>query len=406
MSKFRKMQRIENARTQPQQTPAQEEAAAEARRRKSARRRERRKFDARTEEAEADASNNGPTSYFAGSTTPALLSRDEEIDLTRRLVSARRRIQELLAAAPLLVVRALPHDERGIADPTEDFRERETLLIVDAARRASIGRSDADAAALGFATADDLGDFVGDIEAAVATYRTARDRLIEANLRLVLALARRYRRAGVPYLDLVQEGTLGLIRAVEKFDPVRDVRFGTYAVWWIWQQIGRAGDQHSALIRTPMHWNQLRRKLSRVAQRLEAAGLGIERDQIAAASGVAESRVAAMSQQFLCLSLASPVGDADDRPLEETIASDVRNPEDTLADAQLTMLVDGALLGLKGREADVIRLRFGTGEQPSLTLEEIGQRIGVSRERVRQIEARALRRLQGNETLRDFAQRH
>lgn len=112
-----------------------------------------------------------------------------------------------------------------------------------------------------------------------------------------------------------------------------------------------------------------------------------------------------MSQQFLCLSLASTVGDADDRILEETIASDEPNPEEILADAQLTMLVGGALHELKGREADVIRLRFGTGEQASLTVEEIGQRIGISRERVRQIEARALRRLRGNETLRSCAQR-
>lgn len=335
---------------------------------------------------------NTTVSYFAGASPPALLSRTEEQELATRIVAARVHIQSLLARVPGVVRTVLPIEERGIGNPIEDFREHETLLVVDAIRAAA-GKGEERATAIGFASAPELDRTLMSLNDALRDYREARDAMIEANLRLVLALARRYRRAGVPFLDLVQEGTLGLIRAVEKFDPVRDVRFGTYAVWWIWQQIGRAGDQHSALIRTPTHWNQLRRKIARVAQRLESEGLRFEREDLAEASGVDEERVAVVSQPFLCLSLAAPMGDQDDRPLEETIASDVRDPEHSVADADLSEQLERALSHLPEREADVLRWRFGTGDRSTLTLEEIGRLFGVSRERVRQIEARALKLL-------------
>ncbi len=343
-------------------------------------------------ERSVDEPTNTTVSYFAGTSPPALLSRTEEQELATRIVATRVHIQSLLARVPEVVRTVLPIEERGIGNPIEDFRERETLLIVDAIRAAA-GQGEERATAIGFTSAPELDRTLISLDEALRDYREARDAMIEANLRLVLALARRYRRAGVPFLDLVQEGTLGLIRAVEKFDPVRDVRFGTYAVWWIWQQIGRAGDQHSALIRTPTHWNQLRRKLARVAQRLEAEGLRSEREHLAEASGVDEERVAVVSQPFLCLSLAAPMGDQDDRPLEETIASDARDPEHSVADADLSEQLERALAHLPEREADVLRWRFGTGERSTLTLEEIGRLFGVSRERVRQIEARALKLL-------------
>ena len=213
-------------------------------------------------------------------------------------------------------------------------------------------------------------------------------------MRLVLALARRYRRTGAPMLDLVQEGTLGLLRAIEKFDPARDVRFSTYAAWWIWQQIGRAGDEHATLIRTPLHWHQLRRKLNREAQRFESLGVPFQREQLAEASGVAAGRVDAVSQSFICLSLSSPMAnDDDDRTLEDTIPSESLRPEASMHAADLSEQLEKALAQLPQREADVLRLRFGTSESVPSTLEEIGVRYGVSRERVRQIEARALKRL-------------
>lgn len=361
------------------------------RRRAAVTRRRARKARASVPEPEP-TSFNPPTSYFAGTDTPALFTRDEEIAVGTVLVAARTRVLDLLAAAPDAVRAAMPPDEHA-AGPAGDFREREALVFLETARSV--------AARTGGHTA-----FVAELDAALAAYRDSRDRFIEANLRLVLSLARRYRRAGVPYLDLVQEGTLGLIRAIEKFDPVRDVRFGTYAMWWIWQQIGRAGEMHGALIRTPMHWGQLRRKLSRATQRLEARGLAGEREQIAAESGVDASRIDIVRQAFHCLSLAAPVGAADDRPLEEVIASDAPDPETELTTNELTTLLETALdTLLSPREADVIRLRFGTGERQPLTLEEIGQRLGVTRERVRQIEARALRRLGHDPDLRSYLDR-
>jgi len=345
-------------------------------------------------EPDTEATNSGPTAtYFVGVKARALLSRDEELELGARLVAARKHIQSLLASAERLVDTALPTEERGVTSPIEDFRERETLLIVAKARSAC-GRGRSAHAAIGFKSSAALLKFVTEIEAALAKYRVARDLMIEANLRLVLSLARRYRRAGVQYLDLVQEGTLGLIRAVEKYDPVRDVRFGTYAVWWIWQQIGRAGDQSSSLIRTPMHWQQMRRVLSREAQRLEAKGLRFEREHLAKASGIDEERIEAVSQNFHYLSLTAPVGGEDDRPLEETIASELRSPESNAAAKDLIAMLERALGELPQREAEVLRWRFGTSARSTLTLEEIGERLGVSRERVRQIEVRALRRLQ------------
>jgi RNA polymerase primary sigma factor len=239
-----------------------------------------------------------------------------------------------------------------------------------------------------------LREFVDAVDSELATYRKLRDRMIEANLRLVISFAKRYRRAGVSFLDMVQEGTLGLIRAVEKYDPVKEVKFGTYAVWWIWQQIGRAGDVHGGLIRTPVHWNQLRRKVGRETQRLQTKHDGaVTREALAEASGVDAGRLETMTQNFQCLSLDSPLGADDDRTLEDLLANDSDDPEQGAAAVDLSEQLEAALAHLPQREADILRLRFGTADSQSLTLEEVGRRYGVSRERIRQLEARALRQL-------------
>ncbi len=324
------------------------------------------------------------SAYFGGREVPALLGRDEEAALTHRLAERRRRIQSLLDHGLGVLGVDVPGD-----DGTDDFRERRALEVLAAARRVA-----ADAAAGPAKSHDEAVTFIAEVEAALEEYRTVRDALLEANMRLVLALARRYRRTGAPMLDLVQEGTLGLLRAIEKFDPARDVRFSTYAAWWIWQQIGRAGDEHATLIRTPLHWHQLRRKLNREAQRFESLGVPFQREQLAEASGVAAGRVDAVSQSFICLSLSSPMAnDDDDRTLEDTIPSESLRPEASMHAADLSEQLEKALAQLPQREADVLRLRFGTSESVPSTLEEIGVRYGVSRERVRQIEARALKRL-------------
>lgn len=327
-------------------------------------------------------------SYFAGGIAPALLTREEEVAIGRRLVQARAVLLALQAETPEPIRRRITQD----GDETHGFREREMLRLLERSERAVAnlpGRLDE-------AGAQAVRDFRERLSSAVAAYRVDRDRLLEANLRLVLSLGRRYRRNGVPFLDLVQEGTLGLIRAVEKYDPDRDVRFGTYAVWWIWQQIGRAGDLNAGIIRTPLHWNQIRRKVGRATQQLQTGGAKAEREDVAAASGVDAERLDLVHQNFQCLSLESPIGGGDDRPLEELLASDSPDPENDVAATDLNHRLESALAELhrkNPREADVLRLRFGTGNQDTMTLEEIGKMLNVSRERVRQIEARALKLL-------------
>jgi RNA polymerase primary sigma factor len=348
------------------------------------------------EEAESEAPDvvgdyDLPSQFFRNVGATAMLSRDDEQAIARGIVRARNRIRRILRRFPRLTAAALPLHGRSVVHPADDFRERETVLVLDFARQQLRSRRRTE---LRFGTRMRLREFVVALERELKEYRKLRDRMIEANLRLVISFAKRYRRAGVSFLDMVQEGTLGLIRAVEKYDPVKEVKFGTYAVWWIWQQIGRAGDVHGGLIRTPVHWNQLRRKVGRETQRLQTANDGeVDRDALAEASGVDADRLETMTQNFQCLSLDSPLGADDDRTLEELLASDADDPEREAAAVDLSQQLEAALAQLPAREADILRLRFGTSDSQSLTLEEVGRRYGVSRERIRQLEARALKQL-------------
>ena len=329
--------------------------------------------------------------FFQDVGATVMLTPEEEQTVARGIVRSRNRIRGLLRRVPRVSAAALPKHGRSVIRPKDDFRERETVMILEYASRLLRSRRRSD---LQMVSRMRLREFVRTLEAELETYRKLRDRMIEANLRLVISFAKRYRRTGVSFLDMVQEGTLGLIRAVEKYDPVKEVKFGTYAVWWIWQQIGRAGDIHGGLIRTPVHWNQLRRKVGRETQRLQTKNDGeVTREALAEASGVDADRLETMTQSFQCLSLESPLGADDDRTLEELLASDSDDPERGAAAVDLSEQLEIALSRLPQREADILRLRFGTSESQSLTLEEVGRRYGVSRERIRQLEARALRQL-------------
>jgi RNA polymerase primary sigma factor len=331
-----------------------------------------------------------PPVLLSGITSTPLLSRDEESQLARDVVKARTRIRRVLRTLPRLVNAALPEHGRSVVRPDTDFRERETVTILDYARevlrpRRYDGR---------FGNRLRVRTFIRELEAALKNYRTLRDRMIQANLRLVVSLARRYRRPGIAFADIVQEGTIGLIRAVEKYDPSRDVKFSTYAVWWIWQQIGRSGDVFGNLIRTPVHWNQLRRKVGRETQRLQSSNNGdVDRRTLAQASGVDTERFEIMMQSFQCLSLATPLGAGTERTLEELLPTDQGDPESSAAARDLSAQLEAALAQLPEREADILRLRFGTNRPDALTLEEVGRIYGVSRERIRQLEARALKSL-------------
>lgn len=223
----------------------------------------------------------------------------------------------------------------------------------------------------------------------------AKRRLIESNLRLVMSITRNYTRAGVPLLDLIQEGNLGLIRAVEKFDWRMGYKLSTYATWWIRQSITRALADQGRTIRLPVHVAEQVRRVQRARRQLAQK---LNRDpslpEIAVESGFAEDRV----RQLLELvedpvSLETPVGDGES--LYGDLIEDVQTerPEAVTANNLRAQELDQALMRLTPRLRDVVERRFGLDHRHPQTLEEVGRDLGITRERVRQLEARALREL-------------
>jgi RNA polymerase primary sigma factor len=322
-------------------------------------------------------------------------------DLIRRIEQAEvslRQCEERSGLSPQEILRVASKVEEGSGAVFDAPLPQDDLLSMQAAVLCALYEMNAVTMSIGA----DISQLTKDYEEFVQAREllgALRKRFVEANLRLVITVARRYRGRGIPFLDLIQEGNLGLMRAVDKFDYSLGFKFSTYALWWIRQAMLRVIQNQSQTIRTPIHVIELRKKVIRAFRDLTAkTGVKPSLEDIAEATGIPEEKV----EYVICesegtgtrtISLETPIGDGEAQLLDFVKDDTSTSPEEASIEQNVAGRIRMILSTLSPREEAILRKRFGIGDDKTYTLEELGQEFGVTRERIRQIEAKALRKL-------------
>jgi RNA polymerase primary sigma factor len=357
--------------------------------------------------------------YEDADDTVTVVADDAEDEPTGETVAVERpRRRPRLAA----ILGRMPDEGRGSGSSSDFVRmylkEIGKVPLLTAEQEVSLARR-IEAGLLAAARIAELEDEYGDQskipprdllqqERIVADGLQAKQDVIEANLRLVVSIAKRYRNRGMAFLDLIQEGNLGLMRAVEKFDYTKGFKFSTYATWWIRQAITRAIADQARTIRIPVHMVETINKVVRVQrQMLQELGREPSIEEISVRVEMTPGRVREILRiNQDTVSLNEPMGDEEDFSLSDVIEDQgAVNPTDAAARALLNEAVKQALSELSEREQKVVRLRFGLDDGQMRTLEEVGREFGVTRERIRQIESKTLAKLRHpirSQRLRDY----